>query len=112
MELCRRPHSFWHHNAHEMCKNKLAHGCLNDIVYFGNLLRAMIVLKWSITAKAKPLMGSVVQLSHFAYSENLEEVEYFAHTQNAHQFFKYGASRQNLKLLKSLETRITATNLP
>jgi len=95
-----------------MYKNKLAHGCLHDIVYFGNLLRAMTVLKWSVIANAKPLIGSVVQLPHFAHSENLEEVEYFAHTQNAHLFFKYGASRQNLKLLKSLKTRITATNLP
>ena len=88
----------------EMYKNKLAHGCLNDTVYFGNLLRAMIVLKSSINAKAKPLMGSVVQLSHFTHSENLEEVEYLyskTHTQNAHQFFKYGASRQNLKLIKN-----------
>lgn len=57
----------------------------------------MTVLKWSIIANAKPLMGSLVQLSHFAQSENLEEIEYFAHTQNAHQFLKYGASRQNLK---------------
>ena len=87
-----KTHYFWHHNAHEMCKNKLTQGCL--IVYFGNLLRAMTVPKWSIIANAKPLMGSVVKLSHFAHSEHLEEVEYFAHTQNTFQVWRV---TQNMK---------------
>lgn len=81
----------------------------NDIVYFGNLLRAMTVPKWSIVANAKPLMGSLVPLSHFAHSEHLEEVEYFAHTQNTFQVWRV---TKKMKLLKSLKTRITATNLP
>lgn len=109
MELCGRQHYFWHHNAHEMCKNKLTHGCLITL-----FISETCWEQWQCRNGALSLTLSHwwVLWYHFLTSRIASTWKKLNVLRILRKTFQVWRVTKKMKLLKSLKTRITATNLP